>query len=257
MNITIGSDVEFFIQDKKTKELASTIPIYPYSKEFPRRRGSHLFSRDNIAIEFAIPYAYQKEQFLENFRLGFELLEEEIGSKGYEIRPGNAIIAPEELLIDAEAWVFGCEPDFDAYRLKHRKIPTIKKLRAIGYDRLRTCGGHIHVGHPDSIDKIALIRIMDNILGRWAANLEPALPRRILYGQAGAMRFKPYGVEYRTLGNFWAESPETIAKVYDLTMEAVSVAAAPNSDRYKEIMLSLKETRDIVNDTRKDLAETA
>jgi hypothetical protein len=55
---------------------------------------------------------------------------------------------------------------------------------------------------------------------------ESAARRRELYGRAGCHRPKPYGVEYRTVGNFWTRSPNLVRLVYRLT--EIAIAASDN-----------------------------
>ena len=43
-----------------------------------------------------------------------------------------------------------------------------------------------------------------------------------MYGKAGCLRYKPYGMEYRTLSNFWLNSKELMAWVYQQTVNGVS-----------------------------------
>jgi hypothetical protein len=40
--------------------------------------------------------------------------------------------------------------------------------------------------------------------------------RRKVYGQAGRYRPKEYGMEYRSLGNFWLASPKTVKLVFEM-----------------------------------------
>jgi hypothetical protein len=42
----------------------------------------------------------------------------------------------------------------------------------------------------------------------------------MLYGKAGACRYKTYGVEYRTLSNFWVLSTDLRREVWERTMAA-------------------------------------
>ena len=50
--------------------------------------------------------------------------------------------------------------------------------------------------------------------------------RRELYGQAGCFRPKPYGVEYRTLSNYWLKSRELMTKIYERSNIVMDKVAA-------------------------------
>lgn len=48
-----------------------------------------------------------------------------------------------------------------------------------------------------------VVKAMDLFLGVPSVLMDEGEERKQLYGKAGAHRPKPYGVEYRTLSNFW------------------------------------------------------
>ena len=60
----------------------------------------------------------------------------------------------------------------------------------------------------------AVIKAMDLFLGVPSVLMDNGIDRKKLYGKAGAFRSKPYGVEYRTLSNFWIFKPELIDWVW-------------------------------------------
>lgn len=63
---------------------------------------------------------------------------------------------------------------------------------------------------------------MDLYLGVPSVILDSASKdRRLLYGKAGCFRNKPYGVEYRSLSNFWAFERKYINWIFD-TVDAVT-----------------------------------
>lgn len=67
--------------------------------------------------------------------------------------------------------------------------------------------GHVHVGYEKPTQKLneRIIKFMDLYLGVPSVIVDSASKdRRLLYGKAGCFRSKPYGVEYRSLSNFWA-----------------------------------------------------
>ena len=49
--------------------------------------------------------------------------------------------------------------------------------------------------------------------------------RRELYGLAGRFRTPSYGVEYRSIGNFWLTSPKLVEVVYDICELVISLLA--------------------------------
>jgi hypothetical protein len=82
---------------------------------------------------------------------------------------------------------------------------------------LRTAGGHVHVGYDDPWEcgNYGLSRMLDIVLGVPSVLLDGDVRRRSLYGSAGSMRHKPYGMEYRPLSNFWLKSDELKGWVFD------------------------------------------
>jgi hypothetical protein len=58
--------------------------------------------------------------------------------------------------------------------------------------------------------------------------------RKQLYGKAGAFRAKSYGVEYRTLSNFWIFKNELIRWVWDNTQRALDAVDVMDVDALGE-----------------------
>ena len=91
-----------------------------------------------------------------------------------------------------EAQMFGCEPDFDAWR------ECVNEKPCADDKNLRSAGGHIHVGSDLAISNpVAVIRAMDLFLGVPSTQLDAGTLRRELYGKAGCFRAKSYGAEYQ------------------------------------------------------------
>ena len=78
--------------------------------------------------------------------------------------------------------------------------------------------------------------------------------RRELYGKAGEVRFKEYGVEYRTLSNFWTFNSDNIKFVWDQCQKVYSQLA---NDTYMEVisMISPEEVQDVINRNDAKMAE--
>ena len=119
----------------------------------------------------------------------------------------------------------------------------------------RTAAGHIHIGwtedqdindpvHQNRCNLIA--RELDFYLGLPSLFYDDDTQRREMYGKAGCIRYKSYGVEYRTLSNMWLQSPELIQWVYRNTVKCVRATMAGQS-------LSAKwgDIQDIVNSSNK------
>ena len=65
-----------------------------------------------------------------------------------------------------------------------------------------------------------MAQLMDWHVGVWSTEIDLDKTRRLLYGKAGACRYKTYGVEYRTLSNFWVLDTNLRREVWDRTISA-------------------------------------
>jgi hypothetical protein len=147
---------------------------------------------------------------------------------------------PEQELEHPSARVFGCDPDFNAWN-NGRVNPRPKA----DDHTLRSAGGHVHVGYTltGKGDILRLVQLADLVLGVPSTRLDLATARRQLYGKAGAFRVKPYGIEYRTLSNFWIFKPETTNWVYQGVSRMIDMFEAgfdPSSER-EAILASINE----------------
>lgn len=120
--------------------------------------------------------------------------------------------------MDPRAMEFGCDPDYNAWNGKMNPRPTSDD------PGLRSAGGHVHIGIEEKLnqkEKCRLGRLMDLHLGVPSVVMDNGVVRKKLYGKAGAVRFKPYGLEYRTLSNFWVFSKVLNKWVWDSTERAL------------------------------------
>ena len=220
---TIGADPELFFKDMNSNRLISAIGKIGGTKTEPRRLlGDFCLQEDNVSVEYNIPACNSIEKFVWSNQL--MLTEISRIADAYECKAAiqSSGIFDDEQLAEPAARVFGCDPDFDAWELCPNPAP------ASANPNLRSAGGHIHVGMPGATnkDKISMIRALDLVLGVPMAFLDPTSERRELYGRAGACRFKPYGVEYRTPSNIWLTSEEMMMTVFS----SVSTIAANLKD---------------------------
>jgi hypothetical protein len=213
---TIGADPEIFIREKQYGHYKSAVGLIGGSKWAPKPIDTegHAILEDNVALEFNIKPA----DTLQDFRSSIHKVLDHFRSilPEYILDTASAVSFPEEELQTQQAQEFGCEPDFDAWRQCVNTKPHAED------ENLRSCGGHIHVGSPIAVENpIAVIRAMDLFLGVPSVVLDKGQLRKELYGKAGCFRKKPYGVEYRTLSNFWIFQDSLIKWAYEGTQQAL------------------------------------
>lgn len=206
--LTVGSDAEVFLRDAGGNLVASC-GKFGGTKERPKamfkvdwnvpstyKDRGFMYQEDNVALEFNIPAADTQAKFTAHMKRALGECEKLAKEKGLVVAIEAANVFPDTELQTKAAKEFGCEPDFSVWSLKPNPRPKANN------PNLRTASAHIHVGYPD-MDRVGFGRAMDLFLGAPSVVLDPDRMRRELYGKAGCIRIKPYGLEYRTLSNFW------------------------------------------------------
>jgi hypothetical protein len=218
---TFGSDPEFILE--KDGRCRSAIGIVQGSIENRIDLHGFEFYYDNVLAECAIKYGRTQNEVIENFRLCFQIYSDMV--KPYKLLPQASEIFPDEELAHKDSRRVGCAKEFCAYEMKQKESP----LDEISGGNLRSCGGHIHLGADilagDGPEPILAIYMMDLFLGvpsLWLDKDKTSPRRREIYGKAGRYRPKPYGIEYRSLGNFWLQSPDCVRLIYDISMFCIS-----------------------------------
>lgn len=244
----IGADPEIFVADQSG--LRSIIGTIGGTKENPRPLmelgDGFAVQEDNVALEFNIPASRSRADFIHNILTAREFLNSLVqDSFGLHLVNTSAAEFPAEELTHPKALEFGCDPDFNAWT--RRKNPRPKADSAA----LRSCGGHVHIGYQfkDKDQALEAIRGMDLMLGVPSILMDRGELRKKLYGKAGAFRYKPYGVEYRTLSNFWVFDEKLIGWVYDNTAKVLNAVQSGDSFlQYADVITSC------INNNDKDLA---
>lgn len=222
-NVTIGADIEVFLKDMSSNEVISAEGIIKGTKEEPFKfvEGNDYFgiSLDNVLAEFCIPPVKNAQEWFNNISFALNYIKENIpNGLGIEKIPSARL--DFKWLQTENAKLFGCEVDFNAWMFgQMNPKPELKD----GNENLRSCGGHIHIGYdkPDFDLSLSLVKAMDIFVGLPSVIQEPDNERKSLYGKAGAFRTKPYGIEYRTVSNYYLAS-ETLTKwVFNNTLEAI------------------------------------
>lgn len=247
--VTLGADPELFLT--QNGNFRSAIGYIGGSKEYPRALGDRpgfFIQEDNVAVEFNIPPAISLQEWCDSIQWAKSEISKEVNKFGFDLAVVASALFPPLELQNPQALMFGCTPDYNAWK-NGRRNPRPRSKDA----RLRSCGGHIHVGYStdSTIDKHRAIQLMDLYLGVPSVMMDEDQQRRKLYGKAGAYRDTEYGFEYRVISNFWLKRPELTEWAYTQTIRALNHAAKfgkPSSkkDNYTDFIERYNLGNDIV-----------
>lgn len=229
----LGADPEIFLQSPKGN-LVSVIGHVGASKDNPLQVDTmpkgFTFQEDNVALEFGIPPAASAEEFVSHIQ---SVQQEWLKKKPHLLFSKlSCTLFPEEEMNNPMAFVFGCEPDYNAWTGRVNKAPSPP------HPLLRSAGGHVHI--ETDLNKRQVIKAMDLFLGVPSILMDKTgAERRKIYGKAGAFRPKSYGAEYRTLSNYWIFEEKYISWVWRATAKALeAVKNNHNLSYYKEPILA-------------------
>lgn len=223
---TFGCDPELFIKDQEGRYVSAE-GLIPGTKEEPYPVDGGAVQVDGMAAEFNINPSSTFDEFNDNIVKVIRGLRTFL-PKGYTLDAVPAVVFDQDVWdrTPDQAKVLGCTPDYNAWTGECNPPP-----EDLENPRLRTASGHIHIGWTDDesmadMDHINncrdLVKQLDWYLGGWSLRKDPDPTRRRLYGKAGACRYKPYGVEYRVLSNFWVMSKAERLNVWNRTNKAIS-----------------------------------
>ncbi len=155
---------------------------------------------DGAAVEFNIPPCASAEEFYDAINMAVGRLTEILAKKDlYPYKNVWTNLSKEQMMEFPHLNVIGCDPDHDAYR-DNPEMP--REIPAMG--TIRGCGGHIHIGYPKQLcAPFRLAKLMDLVIALPMLSEDKQGKRRYYHGIPGLYRDKEYGVEYRTLSNFW------------------------------------------------------
>jgi|TARA_R110000822_G_scaffold152112_4_gene291298 hypothetical protein len=220
--ISLGADPELFVENTKG-EIVSAEGMIGGTKEEPKylttKKAGHAIQEDNIMVEFNIPPCYTENEFVANLNIVEEHLNTLLALQdGCKLNYSASAELNPKYLLTPQAKMFGCEPDFNVHLKEPNTSPDPNT-------NLRTAGGHIHIGYsnPDTEVSEFIVYAMDIMLGLASVDLDQDDRRKEMYGLAGCFRFKSYGVEYRSLSNFWLISEELKRWAYQKTHDAIDL----------------------------------
>lgn len=223
--VLLGLDPEFFIADPNGR-IVSSIGRIGGDKGAPKKISSMCgILEDNVTIEMntipATPKQFNKmiSASLRDVRQFLARMQATL-----VIRPVHTFEEVE--LMDPKAQVFGCDPDFDAYRGGAIRQPL--DPGALGGKRF--AGGHIHVSMTKQcpLSHVEAAMLCDALIGLPIVSWTKESDRSEFYGQPGIFRVKEYGLEYRTPSNEWLGDDLRSAMIARITT-AAEIINHPNA----------------------------
>ncbi len=244
--LTVGADPELFGQDGSGK-IVPCIGLVGGTKDNPKPVKGGAVQEDNVLAEFNILPATNAADFVSNINTVTSELDKILAASGLTSVVKSSHNFEQEVLVNAglQALEFGCDPDLDCWSRHENSKPT-------PYTTLRTAGGHVHVGYdnPTEDRSFEVACILEYILGVPSVLLDADTDRRAMYGQSGACRIKPYGVEYRVLSNFWLGSDNLKKWVFDITSLVLNLKI-----EQLENLADRETVRTVINASDADAAE--
>jgi len=244
MQFLIGCDPEVFV--KKGGQFMSAFGLIEGDKKNPQKVRSGAVQVDGMALEFNIDPAKNEDEFAFNVQDVYEQLKLMVPE--FEVVASPVAHFTEEYMKQQPpaALELGCDPDFNGWTGTVNVKPNA--LRP-----MRTASGHIHIGWTNDADvsdavhreqSLSAARQMDFYLGLPSLMYDDDKERREMYGKAGCLRFKPYGMEYRTLSNRWLSSEKLMRFVYRAAVRGMTdlVNGKALADKYGDIQAIINES---------------
>jgi hypothetical protein len=247
---SIGCDPELFItyeagKVRKRKAIVGSELIVPFDgkqvKHDIYQAGSYV--RDGVQVELHPKPSSCRESVAFWMSAIFRDLDKQVKKKGSELglplkidlTPVVKLSKGDLMKLSPLSQKLGCNPSLNIYGRKSPEKDGSKYL-------IRSAAGHIHMGssalmksNPIRVEHIDYVRAMDVLVGLTSVLIDRhplAAERRKVYGLAGEYRTPSYGVEYRTLSNFWLHSYPLFSFV--MGMAKVALWAATDKVGYKE-----------------------
>lgn len=223
-NVRFGADPEGFFQNEKGLIIGSELVIKKKLKF-----GDTEVVRDGVQFELHYKNpSFCRELFIDDVENGFHALKERLKNlPGITLcyKPVVRVTDGELKKLSIASRRLGCLPSENIYdeKAKLGVNPATYKIRS--------AGGHVHLGF--TVPRLKqeyrrIVRMNDVLLGNQSVLLDRdplmALRRRV-YGRAGECRAQKYGLEYRTLSNFWLRSEPLVSFVLAMARKAVQVIA--------------------------------
>lgn len=210
MTVTLGTDPEFFLQTNDGTPVSVCGKIGGTKGDALDIGGGYAIQEDNVMVEWNIEPQDNPYDFARVTYEGTQRVMDFVRTKtGKDIHPllSAWVRMPANQLVTMQAREFGCSVDYGAY-LKGDTLPVMdpEEFDLPEGDAYRFAGGHVHIGYdnPNEVPEFVVAALADVYLGLYAVGKgENQGRRRRQYGTAGRYRPTTYGIEYRTLSNWW------------------------------------------------------
>lgn len=229
----VGADPEVFFWSNDLGMPMSAEGLVGGSKAKPLQMEGlpegYCIQEDNVAAEYNIPPQRTSASFADAIARGLGYINKLAKKQNLKVMCVPELDFDPLMLMTSHAQELGCEPDLNVWLQQENPRPTPPKL-------MRTAAGHVHVSWANASNeqRMRVIQMMDFMLGVPSVLITKPSRRRELYGKAGACRYKPYGVEYRVLDNFWLPQREYCKHIFSTVLKVVN---AINGDPMKlEVM---------------------
>lgn len=249
--ILVGCDPEIFV--KKNGIFHSAHGLVKGTKDHPFKVEKGAVQVDGMALEFNIDPAHDETAFITNVSHVLSQLRAMVPDFELAAVPVADFDPLHMKAQPAEALELGCDPDYNGWTGEVNPKPD-------GNRNFRTASGHVHIGWTNDIDPTdpahqglcnAVARQMDFYLGLPSLWYDTDTRRRSMYGEGGCLRYKPYGMEYRTLSNQWLNSEKLMGWVFRNAVKGTRELL----DNSNALFAKYGDIRHIINTSDKGAAE--
>lgn len=258
MIITLGADPEFFFRDRTTGDIVGSEKIIPRETEV---ETDGTLIRDGVAAEINPDSAQCREVLWAEICSIMLCASEYADDKNAKISFDTTVTLTEAEFdsLSPVSKQFGCVPSSNAYGVQ----PIPEGASSL---RQRSAGGHIHIGYKGILDTqnmVAeqtdinkIVKVLDIVAGNTCVMFDQFYGsdlRRINYGRAGEYREKSYGLEYRTLSNFWLRDYKLFALATGLCRQAMWIVGYGHADELLS-MVDQNAITEAINENNATLA---
>lgn len=244
--VLIGADPEAFVR-RGPDLISHCIGILGGSKDSPRLVTDGAVQEDNVLFEFNVDATDNCDAFASRIKSVMDQGQAILLDSGLRLVPHlSSHIYDDMEGFPEKAFEFGCTPDYNGLTGEQNPRPSAENLL------LRTAGGHVHIGwshlgevNPELQRKVIIA--CDYLLGLQSLLEDTDTRRRELYGKSGACRYKSYGVEYRTLSNYWIWDERSVKTIHKRAQLACGVAHDPVAFELLTALISPAEVQATIN----------